>query len=67
MSLWGCQDLKNKILIKNKTLKPKTEAESVDEGEDEEVDNEEVEEEKGKLWSPRKAGPQMKVSENTVI
>ena len=66
---WGCQDLKYKILIKNKKLKPKTEAEeSVDEGEEEEEEEEDDEEEedqqpKAKFWSPRKAGSKMKVSQ----
>lgn len=64
--VWGCQELKNKILIKNKKLKPKTEAEeSVDEGEDEEDDEEE--EEKERFWSPRKAGSKMKVSKSRNI
>lgn len=66
MFLSGCQDLKNKILIKNKKLKSKTEAEeSVDEGEDEEDDNEEEEDPqtKAKFWSPRKAGPNTNVSQ----
>lgn len=64
---WGCQDLKYKILIKNKKLKPKTEAEeSVDEGEDDEEEDDEEEEDqqpKAKFWSPRKAGSKMKVSQ----
>lgn len=67
MFLWGCQDLKNKILIKNKKLKPKTETEeSVDEGEEEDDDDEEEEEDhqtKAKFWSPRKAGSKSKVSQ----
>ncbi|XP_078023926.1 1-phosphatidylinositol 4,5-bisphosphate phosphodiesterase zeta-1-like [Epinephelus lanceolatus] len=64
-------DLKYKILIKNKKLKPdiKTEGaagteteESVDEGEDEEEDEEDEDEQtRAKFWSPRKAGPKMKV------
>ncbi|XP_070686959.1 1-phosphatidylinositol 4,5-bisphosphate phosphodiesterase zeta-1-like [Pempheris klunzingeri] len=63
-------DLKNKILIKNKKLKPKiktedaggTEAEeSVDEGEDEEEDDEDEDHQtKAKFWSPRKAGSKRK-------
>ena len=68
--LCGCQDLKYKILIKNKKLKPqvKTETEeSVDEGEDddEEEDDEEDEDQqsKAKFWSPRKAGSKTKVSQ----
>lgn len=62
-----------KILIKNKKLKPdiKTEGaagteteESVDEGEDEEEEEEDEDEQtRAKFWSPRKAGPKMKVSE----
>lgn len=62
--MWGCQDLKNKILIKNKKLKPKTEAEE-SEGEEEEEDDEEEEDNqtKAKFWSPRKSGPKTKVSE----
>ncbi len=71
--LWGCQDLKYKILIKNKKLKSQiktedaagTEAEeSVDEGEDDEEEDEEEEDHqsKTKFWSPRKAGSKMKVS-----
>lgn len=66
MFLLGCQDLKNKILIKNKKLKPKTEAEeSVDEGEDEEDDTEEEEDPqtKAKFQSARKAGPKTNVSQ----
>ncbi|KAL7401634.1 hypothetical protein ABVT39_002367 [Epinephelus coioides] len=62
-------DLKYKILIKNKKLKPDiktegaagTETESVDEGEDEEEDEEDEDEQtRAKFWSPRKAGPKMK-------
>lgn len=67
--LWLRQDLQYKILIKNKRLKPqiKTEAEeSVDEGEEEEEEDDEEDEEhqtKAKFWSPRKAGPKVKVSQ----
>lgn len=67
--LWGSQDLKYKILIKNKKLKPqiKTEGEeSVDEGEEEDEEDDEEEEEqqtKTKFWSPRKAGSKAKVSQ----
>lgn len=72
--LRGCQDLKYKILIKNKKLKPKiktedaagTEAEeSVDEGEDEDEDDEEDEDHttKAKFWSPRKARSKTEVSQ----
>lgn len=72
MYLWGCQDLKYKILIKNKKIKPpiKTEdaagtqaEESVDEGEDDEEDDEEDEDQqtKAKFWS--KAGSKTKVSQ----
>nr|XP_046249412.1 1-phosphatidylinositol 4,5-bisphosphate phosphodiesterase zeta-1-like isoform X1 [Scatophagus argus]XP_046249413.1 1-phosphatidylinositol 4,5-bisphosphate phosphodiesterase zeta-1-like isoform X1 [Scatophagus argus] len=58
-------DLKYKILIKNKKLRLKTEAEeSVDEGEEEEDEDEEEEEEdhqtKAKFWSPRKSGSKTK-------
>ncbi|XP_075883519.1 1-phosphatidylinositol 4,5-bisphosphate phosphodiesterase zeta-1-like isoform X2 [Nelusetta ayraudi] len=58
-------DLKNKILIKNKKLKARSEAEeSVDEGEEEEEDDEEEEEEEQqtilKFWSPRKSGAKKK-------
>ncbi|XP_077567745.1 1-phosphatidylinositol 4,5-bisphosphate phosphodiesterase zeta-1-like isoform X1 [Stigmatopora nigra] len=66
-------DLKYKILIKNKKLKPRariegvsgTEAEySADEGEEEEEEEEEDEEEdqqsRSKFWSPRKAGSKKK-------
>lgn len=67
---WGCQDLKYKILIKNKKLKPqiKTEGEeSVDEGEEEEEEEDDEEDEeqqnKAKFWSPRKAGSKIKVSQ----
>lgn len=68
--LWGCQDLKNKILIKNKKVKPTAGAEqSVDEGEEEEEDDdddddvaEEEHESKVKFWSPRRSEPKMKVS-----
>ncbi|XP_037623722.1 1-phosphatidylinositol 4,5-bisphosphate phosphodiesterase zeta-1-like isoform X1 [Sebastes umbrosus] len=61
-------DLKYKILIKNKKLKPhvkmegaaRIEAEdSADEGDDEEEDDEE-DEGHSKFWSPRKARPKMK-------
>ncbi|KAM9352195.1 1-phosphatidylinositol 4,5-bisphosphate phosphodiesterase zeta-1-like [Symphorus nematophorus] len=61
-----CQDLKYKILIKNKKLRPqvKTEAEeSVDEGEDDEEEDDEEDEyqqTKAKFWSPRKAGSKTK-------
>lgn len=71
--LWGCQDLKYKILIKNKKLKPQikmdtagTEAEeSVDEGEDEEDDDDEEEDHQSKatFWASRKAGSKIKVSQ----
>lgn len=67
--LWGCQDLKYKILIKNKKLKPqiRTEAEeSVGEGEDDEEEDDEEDEDhqdKAKFWSPRKAGSKTKVSQ----
>lgn len=63
-----CQDLKHKILIKNKKLKARSEAEeSVDEGEEEGDDEEEEEEEQQsilKFWSPRKSGSKKKVSES---
>ncbi|XP_030280844.1 1-phosphatidylinositol 4,5-bisphosphate phosphodiesterase zeta-1 [Sparus aurata] len=63
-------DLKYKILIKNKKLKPKTEAEeSVDEGEDDEEEDDEEEEDqqpKAKFWSPRKAGSKMKKEKKKV-
>lgn len=64
-----CQDLKHKILIKNKKLKARSEAEeSVDEGEEEDDDDEEEEEEKQqailKFWSPRKSVSKKKVSES---
>lgn len=63
-----CQDLKEKILIKNKKLKARSEAEeSVDEGEEEDDDEEEEEEEQQsilKFWSPRKSGSKKKVSES---
>ncbi|KAM4573045.1 1-phosphatidylinositol 4,5-bisphosphate phosphodiesterase zeta-1-like [Odontesthes bonariensis] len=68
-----CQDLKYKILIKNKKLKPqiKTEdaagaEESADEGGDDYDDDDEEDEEdednqtKAKFWSPRKAGSKKK-------
>lgn len=62
--------MKNKILIKNKKLKARSEAEeSVDEGEEEEEDDEEEEEEQQailKFWSPRKSGAKKKVSESDV-
>uniref|UniRef100_UPI0037E9BA69 1-phosphatidylinositol 4,5-bisphosphate phosphodiesterase zeta-1-like n=1 Tax=Semicossyphus pulcher TaxID=241346 RepID=UPI0037E9BA69 len=62
-------DLKYKILIKNKKLKIRTEdaagteaEESVDEGEDEDEDEEDEDlQTKAKFWSPRKAGPKAKV------
>lgn len=77
MCVWAWQDLKYKVLIKNKKLKPqnkteekaRTEAEeSVDEGEDDD-DDEEVEEDedhqaKAKFWSPRKAEAKKKVSQH---
>ncbi len=67
--LWGCQDLRYKILIKNKKLKNQNKTdteESVDEGEDEEEEDEEEDEDhqtKAKFWSPRKAGSKTKVSQ----
>lgn len=78
MCVWGgaCQDLKYKVLIKNKKRKPqiKTEEaagteveESVDEGEDdeEEVEEDEDRQTKVKFWSPRKAEPKEKVSQHS--
>lgn len=72
--LWECQDLKCKILIKNKKKKPriKTEQateESADEGEEDYDDLEDEEDDedhqtKTKFWSPRKAGPKKEVSED---
>lgn len=66
--LLRCQDLKYKILIKNKKLKARSEAEeSIDEGEEEDDDEEEEEEEQQailKFWSPRKSGSKKKVSES---
>ncbi|XP_031138672.1 1-phosphatidylinositol 4,5-bisphosphate phosphodiesterase zeta-1-like isoform X2 [Sander lucioperca] len=72
-------DLKYKILIKNKKLKPpiKTEdaagtqaEESVDEGEEEEDDDDDEEDEdqqtKAKFWSPRKAGSKTKKKKEAV-
>lgn len=61
--------MKHKILIKNKKLKPRAEAEeSVDgEGEEEEEEDDEEEEEqhtRAKFWSPRKTGSKRKVSES---
>ncbi|KAM9377706.1 1-phosphatidylinositol 4,5-bisphosphate phosphodiesterase zeta-1-like [Pholidichthys leucotaenia] len=68
-------DLKCKILIKNKKVKPQIKAEdaaaaagpeeSVDEGEDEDDDDEDEDEDeerltKAKFWSPRKAGSKKK-------
>lgn len=76
--LWGHQDLKYKILIKNKKLKNHVEAESasgteaeesVDDAEDEEEEEDEDEEEeeerqsKAKFWLPRKAVAKTKVSQ----
>ncbi|XP_006782669.1 1-phosphatidylinositol 4,5-bisphosphate phosphodiesterase zeta-1-like isoform X1 [Neolamprologus brichardi] len=62
-----CQDLKYKILIKNKKLKHqiKTEdaaegEESANEGEEEEEEEEEDHQTKAKFWSPRKAGSKKK-------
>ncbi|XP_041651243.1 1-phosphatidylinositol 4,5-bisphosphate phosphodiesterase zeta-1-like [Cheilinus undulatus] len=69
-------DLKYKILIKNKKLKFRredaagTEAEeSVDEGEDEEEDEEEDEDHQtqAKFWSPRKAGPKVRLKKKVVV
>lgn len=70
-----CQDLKYKILIKNKKLKHqiKTEdaaegEESANEGEEEEEDEEEEDHQtKAKFWSPRKAGSKKKVSQGVFI
>lgn len=74
-----CQDLKYKILIKNKKLKRqiKTEdaaegEESANEGEEEEEEEEQDEEEedhqtKAKFWSPRKAGSKKKVSQGVFV
>lgn len=65
-----CKDLKNKILIKNKKLKARSEAEeSLDEGEEEEEDDDDEEEEQQailKFWSPRKSVSKKKVSESDV-
>lgn len=72
--LLECQDLKYKILIKNKKLKPQIKAEdasgteaeeSIDEGEDDDDDDEEDEDlqSKAKFWSPKKAGPKKEVSQ----
>lgn len=67
----GDQDLKNKILIKNKKVKPTAGAEeSVDEGEEEEEEDddddgdvaEEEHQSKVKFWSPRRSEPKTKVS-----
>jgi len=75
LNVWECQDLKYKILIKNKKLKPQIETEdaagaeeSADEGGDDYDDDEEDEEDednqtKAKFWSPRKAGSKKKVSQ----
>ncbi|TMS05554.1 hypothetical protein E3U43_004804 [Larimichthys crocea] len=67
-------DLKYKILIKNKKLKPhiKTEGEeSVDEGEEEEEEEDDEEDEeqqtKAKFWSPRKAGSKIKQKKKVVV
>lgn len=75
--LWGCQDLKYKILIKNKKLKPQIKAEdasgteaeeSVDEGEEDDEEDEEDEDlqTKEKFWSPRKAGSKKEVSQGKI-
>lgn len=69
-----CQDLKYKILIKNKKIKHQNKSEdaaeaeeSANEGEDEDEEEQEEEEEdhqtKVKFWSPRKAGSKNKVSQ----
>ncbi|XP_038562734.1 1-phosphatidylinositol 4,5-bisphosphate phosphodiesterase zeta-1-like isoform X2 [Micropterus salmoides] len=70
-------DLKYKILIKNKKLKPQikmdtagTEAEeSVDEGEDEEDDDDEEEDHQSKatFWASRKAGSKIKKKKVVVV
>lgn len=78
-SIWEWQDLKFKILIKNKKQRPQSKGEDVtetdieesaeEEDEDEEEEEEEDEEEKSKakvkFWSPTKTqkGPKKKVSQ----
>lgn len=75
MCVWACQDLKYKVLIKNKKLKPQirteeaagTEAEeSADEGEDDDEEDEEDQDQqtKAKLWPPRKVEAKKKVSQH---
>lgn len=69
--MWKCQDLKHKILIKNKKLKPQIKTEDAAEAEDSadecEDDDEEDEEENhqttARFWSSRKAGSNQKVSQ----
>ena len=69
--LWGCQDLKYKILIKNKKLRPQIKTEDttgLEESEDEEEDEEDEDQQtKAKFWSPRKAGSKKKVSQSEQI
>lgn len=69
-----CQDLKYKILIKNKKLKRQIETEdaaegeeSANEGEEEEDEEEEDHQTKAKFWSPRKAGSKKKVSQGVFV
>ncbi|XP_071382007.1 1-phosphatidylinositol 4,5-bisphosphate phosphodiesterase zeta-1-like [Centroberyx affinis] len=66
-------DLKYKILIKNKKLRPHSETEEIagrEESEDEEEDDEEEDEEpltKSKFWSPKKTGSKKKALSDLVI
>lgn len=67
-----CQDLKYKILIKNKKLKRQIKTEDAAEGEESANEGEEEEEEedhqtKAKFWSPRKAGSKKKVSQGVFV
>ncbi|XP_053175019.1 1-phosphatidylinositol 4,5-bisphosphate phosphodiesterase zeta-1-like [Scomber japonicus] len=64
-------DLKYKILIKNKKLRPQIKTEDttgLEESEDEEEDEEDEDQQtKAKFWSPRKAGSKKKALSNLVI
>lgn len=70
--MWILQDLKYKILVKNKKLKAHIETEgaagteveeSVDDEDEEDEEEEEDHQTKAKFWSPRKAGSTPKVSQ----
>ncbi|XP_062276752.1 1-phosphatidylinositol 4,5-bisphosphate phosphodiesterase zeta-1-like [Scomber scombrus] len=64
-------DLKYKILIKNKKLRPQIKTDDttgLEESEDEEEDEEDEDQQtKAKFWSPRKAGSKKKALSNLVV